>query len=123
MSGHFHYYDEGALRERLTKGVLRRSQEVIFLVGAPLSAPLAPGRPGVPDVEGVISLIRQEFADDSAQFEQALNGAGSKRYQTAFQFLQGRRGQQAANEYCSHRGPRGTELWLCLRQCRPRPVR
>jgi hypothetical protein len=98
MSVHFYYYDEEALRERLTKGLIKRSQEVIFLVGAPFSAPLGLGQPGVPDVEGVISLIRQEFADDMAQFEQALNSAGSKRYQAAFQFLQGRRGQQAANE-------------------------
>jgi len=95
------FYDEGALLERLSNGLRRRSQEVIFLVGAPMSAPPIPGGPGVPDVEGVIDLIRGEFPDDPRQvttLDKALDEAGDKRYQVAFQFLQGRRGQQGANE-------------------------
>jgi hypothetical protein len=87
-----HFYDEDALLERLSKGLKKHSQEVIFLVGAPLSSPVTPRGPGVPGVEGVINLIRSEFHDDSAQssaLDQALERAGVRQYQAAFQFLQG----------------------------------
>jgi len=97
----YDFYDEDALVERLSKALKKRHQETVFLVGAPLSAPVSPGLPGVPDVGGVISLIRAEFEDDACQLaalEEALEAAGDKRYQAAFQFLQGRRGQQTANE-------------------------
>jgi tetratricopeptide (TPR) repeat protein len=96
----FHFYDEAALLERLSRGLKKHSQEVIFLVGAPLSAPVAHGGPGVPGVEGVIDLIRSEFEDDLAQssaLSQTLQSAGVRQYQAAFEFLQGRRGQQIAN--------------------------
>jgi hypothetical protein len=101
MPDGYDFYDENALIERLSRAVKKRPQETVFLVGAPLSAPVRPGSPGVPDVDGVISLIRAEFEDDSGQLAKlglALQEAGDKRYQAAFQFLQGRRGQQTANE-------------------------
>lgn len=101
MAQAFHYYDRTALIERLSTGLKRHRQEVVFLVGAPLSAPLQPGGPGVPGVEGIIDLIRDEFAGEPAQLsvlDEELKDAGAKRYQIAFVFLQGRRGQQAANE-------------------------
>ena len=101
MSEPFHLYDEEALLERLSKGLKRHSQEVIFLVGAPLSMPLTPTGPGVPGVDGVIDLIRHEFGDEPAQLS-ALNAtvksAGARRYQAAFEFLHGRRGPQVANQ-------------------------
>jgi hypothetical protein len=96
----FDFYDESALLERLSKALRRRNQEVIFLVGAPMSAPPGPGSPGVPGVEGVIELIRSEFADDEQQLaalDQDLRRAEGRRYQTAFQFLQGRRGKSRDN--------------------------
>jgi tetratricopeptide (TPR) repeat protein len=96
-----HHYDHGALLERLTKGIKKRPQEVIFLVGAPMSSGAGAKRVGVPDVEGVIELIRQEFLDDDAQlqaFEASLARTASTRYQSAFAFLVGRRGQPTANE-------------------------
>lgn len=101
MSQRIHFHDEDALLERLSRGLNRRRQEVVFLVGSPISAPLGAGKPGVPDVDGVIDLIRREFADDSNQLvalRQALDQAGPDRYQEAFAFLQGRRGPQTANE-------------------------
>src|ERR1035441_5631857 len=101
METNYHFHDEGALLERLAKGLQKRCQEVVFLVGSPLSAPSVPGLPGVPGVNGVIDLIRLEFAEDSYQLgllDQALSRAASKRYQEAFLFLQGRRGQQTVNE-------------------------
>lgn len=93
-------HDEDALVERLSHGLSSGQQEVVFVAGAAFSAPLSPGAPGVPDVMGVIALIRKEFEADSHQlalFESALSGAGRKRYQAAFQFLQGRRGQNVVN--------------------------
>ena len=87
--------------ERLSTGLRKRSQEVVFLVGAPLSAPTAPGKPGVPGVDGMIELIRSEFSGELAQIaalNQTLDAAGYRRYQDAFVFLQGRRGQPTVNE-------------------------
>ena len=52
-------------------------------------------------MQGVIDLIREEFSNDAEQvsaFDQALQKSGNRCYQTAFQFLQGRRGQPTANE-------------------------
>jgi hypothetical protein len=74
MSEAFHFHDEPALLDRLSKGLSRRSQEVVFLVGAPLNSPARRGMPGVPGVDGVIELIRQEFRDDPFQLS-ALNQA------------------------------------------------
>jgi hypothetical protein len=95
MSDNSYFHDEGALLDRLSKGLKRRSQEVVFLVGAPLC------QPGVPGVEGVIDLIRNEFADDDqgvSAFNSRIEQARGNRYQEAFVFLQGRRGPQTANE-------------------------
>jgi hypothetical protein len=95
------FHDESALLDRLSTGLSRRPQEVIFLVGAPLSSPMSSGLPGVPDVGGMIELIRSEFNAELAEriaLEQELNRSGERMYQTAFSFLQGRRGQQTANE-------------------------
>jgi len=83
------------------KGLEKRDQEVIFLVGAALSAPIKPGALGVSGADEIIELIREEFACDSPQLailDEALRSAGEKRYQAAFLFVQGRLGQAAANE-------------------------
>jgi tetratricopeptide (TPR) repeat protein len=95
------FHDESALLDRLSTGLRRRQQEVIFLVGAPLSSPMSPGLPGVPGVDGMIDLIRGEFGIDPAErmaLERELSRSGQRIYQAAFSFLQGRRGQQTANE-------------------------
>lgn len=94
-----HYYDESALLERLTVGLKRSDRPVVFLLGSPLAAPLNPQLSGVPLVDGVIDLIRQEFLDPDQRtsFEQAVTTAPNP-YQAAFTFLLGRRGPDAANE-------------------------
>jgi SIR2-like protein len=95
------FHDESALLDRLSTGLSRRPQEVIFLVGAPLSSPMSPGLPGVPGVDGMIDLIRNEFSADAAErtaLDRDLSHSGQRKYQAAFSFLQGRRGQQTANE-------------------------
>jgi hypothetical protein len=93
-----HFYDEAALLERLTGGVLRSRQHVVFLVGSALAASPVPGQVGVPNVDGVIELIRNEFdGDQASEFDKSIL-AHPTPYQAAFTFLLGRRGQQSAND-------------------------
>ena len=94
-----HYYDAAALQERLTNGIKRGNQRAVFLVGSALTAPLEPSSPGVPGVDEVIQIIKKEFEGTAQAFEldKALEEQ-ENRYQAAFTFLLGRRGQQAANE-------------------------
>jgi hypothetical protein len=95
------FYDEEALLQRLSAGIRKRAQEVVFLVGAPVSAPVSIGSPGVPGVDGVIRLIRKEFEGDAGElllFDTEVADSGARKYQAAFIFLQGRRGQTTANE-------------------------
>ena len=92
------YYDEDALVERLTTGIQKSGQSVIFLVGSPVTSALPPNSIGVPDVRGVIDLIRQEFdATQQAELDKSLSSSRVP-YQAAFTFLLGRRGQHAANQ-------------------------
>ena len=99
MAGTHDYYDDAALLDRLTIGVRRSGKEVVFLVGSAISAAPEMEGIGVPGVDGVIELIRQEFDDpfQLAELEKVLGSAPNK-YQAAFAFLLGRRGQTAANE-------------------------
>ena len=91
-------YDEAALFERLTTGVQRSNQPVIFLVGSGLTAPIKEGGAGVPGVRGVIELIKGEFdAPQQIELEKQIC-ENANPYQAAFSFLLGRRGQQAANQ-------------------------
>ena len=94
-----YFHNQEALVERLSNGLRKRKQEVVFLVGSPLSAPPDPSAPGVPNVDGVIDLIRHEFSGEQLELlNRALDRPGTNRYQEAFLFLQGRRGQYTANE-------------------------
>jgi hypothetical protein len=92
------FYDQNALLERLTTGVDRSNQSVIFLVGSALTAPIGEPSVGVPAVAGVIDLIRQEFDAEQSQHLDAEIAKGANGYQAAFSFLLGRRGQQAVNQ-------------------------
>lgn len=95
------FYDQSALLARLTSALKKRPREVIFLVGSPLSAPASAGLLGVPNVSGMIDIIRGEFADDHNllnQLDILISTAKDKRYQEAFRFLQSRRGPAVANE-------------------------
>jgi tetratricopeptide (TPR) repeat protein len=97
----FDFYGESALLSRLTRAIELRHQQVIFLVGSPLSAPVAPSSIGVPNVDGIIAMIRGEFAGDTAEladYEREIAQSCDRRYQDAFRFLQGNRGQPVANE-------------------------
>jgi tetratricopeptide (TPR) repeat protein len=94
-------FDEAALISRLSTALNRRPQQVICIIGSPLTSPLEHGAPGVPGVEGIIQMIRDEFSDaepDRSAFESAVGAAAGRRYQAAFRYLQGTRGQGVANE-------------------------
>src|SRR5438045_791044 len=96
-----HFFGKEELVYRLSRGLEKRDQEVIFLVGAGLSVPIKAGGTGVFSTNQIIDLVRAEFGDDAAQLaslNEALESAKEKKYQAAFLFLQGRLGQAAANE-------------------------
>jgi len=94
------FYSESALVDRLSTGALDSDREVVFLVGAPAAAPDHPGAPGVPGVDGVIELMRSEFVSSVnalREFDEHVLKNDRLRYQRAFEFLIGRRGQDVAN--------------------------
>ncbi len=70
---------------------------VVFIVGSAITAPTSAGGLGVPGVSGVIELIRSTFDDTQRALLDASLDSSQNRYQEAFRFLIGRRGQQAAN--------------------------
>ncbi|MCK0128171.1 SIR2 family protein [Erythrobacter sp. F6033] len=92
------FYDEDALLYRLHEGVGESNKGVVFVVGAPITAP-TDEHSGVTDVEGVVDLIREEFSSKPAQIKKLENDLAKheNRYQAAFDFLVSRRGQDAAN--------------------------
>jgi len=93
------FFDEEALLDRLTSGVMESGRDVVFVTGAPLTGPTLVGGPGVANVAGVTELIRDHFASTPARLEQldAQLASSPNPYQTAFTFLTSRRGQDAAN--------------------------
>ncbi|APG08477.1 hypothetical protein BKD09_09060 [Bradyrhizobium japonicum] len=96
-SSNIEYYNQAALLDRLTDGLSRSEQSVVFLVGSAVTAP-AGGASGVPNVQGVIGLIKEEFPPDQLlDLDQRLQNSPQP-YQSAFSYLIGRRGQSAAND-------------------------
>lgn len=96
--GEHYFFDAPALVDRLTNGLKTSAREVVFVVGAPLTASRG-DITGVDDVGGVIKLIKDGFVTEQEnlkRFEATYHSAGNT-YQAAFRFLQGRRGQDAAN--------------------------
>jgi hypothetical protein len=90
---------EFASDEDLLDRLSARPHELVFLVGSAITAPSRPGEPGVPRVDGVIALIREEFrrATELQRFEAALAAEPENRYQAAFRFLLRTRDQDVAN--------------------------
>ncbi len=92
------FYEKDALLYRLYEGLENSDKQVVFVVGAPLTAPHRK-EPGVADVDAVVNLVRTEFAGKKVQLEKlnAMLFGSTNPYQTAFDFLSGRAGQDAAN--------------------------
>ena len=104
------YYKLADLIDRLCSAADRKDRAVTFLVGSPLTLPDHVGGHGVPGVSGMVDLIRREFegSDAETEFDQSLKGASANRYQRAFEFLHGRRGQDVANRIIR------TAVWQAL---------
>lgn len=101
---HSHFFSLDDLVNRLTYTARNKSKKIVFLLGAPFSAPRA-NKNGVPDVDGVIDLIRQEFSGDEnsiSDLESQLRGSAKNAYQAAMGFLQARRGQDVVNKIITH---------------------
>ena len=104
------FYKAADLVDRLCYAANRKDREVIFLVGSPISRPDHVGGHGVPDVSGMIDLIRDEFKDTEAEAELdgCIKGTSGTPYQGAFEFLHGRRGQDVVNRIVR------TAVWQAL---------
>jgi hypothetical protein len=93
------FFDQEDLLDRLAHACQAKTKNIVFIVGSPLTAPYGDA-PGVASVDGVISYIRNEFANDKnalAKLDGLLASQEQHEYQSAFEFLIGRRGQSEAN--------------------------
>ena len=104
------YYKSSDLVDRLCTAANRKDRAVTFLVGSALTLPDHVGGHGVPGVSDIVDLIRHEFKGSHAEadFQQNLKGGPANQHQKAFEFLQGRRGQDVANRIVR------TAVWRAL---------
>jgi hypothetical protein len=94
------FYDKDALLDRLSDGVNESGKEVVFVVGSPITAPYGTSDFGVANVQAVVELIRDQFTGKPNRLSvlDAELTKSDNRYQAAFKFLSGARGQDAANK-------------------------
>ena len=111
------FYEQDALLYRLREGLENSGKSVVFVVGAPITAPHEE-TPGVSDVAAVVELIRARFQGQSTHLNKldAKLASAANRYQEAFDFLSPRLGQDAANDIVKQAVsgaliPSGTEDW------------
>ncbi|WP_322003756.1 SIR2 family protein [Paraburkholderia tropica] len=88
------FYGADVLLDRL----IHAQREVIFFFGSALTIPETKGAPGVPNVSGVIALVKDAL-HDSPDVDPAEHGSKDlgEIYRNAFADLQARRGQDIAN--------------------------
>ena len=93
------YYEQVDLQDRLVNASENKDRAVVFMVGSAISLPDHEGGHGVEGVDGIVDLIRREFdgSDAISEFDRQVNRESENKYQKAFEFLHGRRGQDAAN--------------------------
>lgn len=88
--------DERVLVRRLVRA-FEEGGKVVFLVGSPLTAPESLNAPGVPNVKGMIELIRSELGRDESELDNVdLSNLGTA-YQSAFETLRRFCGLDAVN--------------------------
>ena len=95
----FNFHDYKALISRIVSIAQEGKKEIVFLVGAPLTAPPSQGIPGVANVIATTGIIRDIIAEDEdiiKDFDTDIHESDNA-YQAAFTFLQGHRGQDTAN--------------------------
>ncbi|RQS48086.1 NB-ARC domain-containing protein [Burkholderia sp. Bp8986] len=94
------FHDADTLRDRLAYNITTKQKPIVFLLGAPASGSVGDVS-GVPDVDGVVELVRAHFSDSPSSLsalERDLTQASTNAYQAAMTFLLGRRGQDAVND-------------------------
>jgi len=94
------FFEEDDLIDRLVHAAQEKAKPVVFIVGSPLTAPHA-GSVGVLNVDQIVDMIREEFSRDAkslAKLDDALSSTVQFPYQSAFEFLNGRRGPAYANQ-------------------------
>ncbi|WAS96370.1 hypothetical protein [Nannocystis punicea] len=88
------FADEEDLLGRLTD----RPENLVYLVGSPISASNRTDTPGVPGVVEMIERVRAEFSGSALQrLDAKLTATPTNKYQAAFLFLQQNKGQDAVN--------------------------
>lgn len=99
MNNDLDFYEKDALLYRLHEGLKNSQKDVVFVVGAPITAPIG-GSLGVADVAAVVDLVRNRFAKQARQLEKLDEclSTSSNQYQAAFDFLVPRQGQDATNQ-------------------------
>lgn len=92
------FYTRDDLYERLTTGVGEQEKRIILVVGSAVScAHNGDSFVGVPNVAQTIDLIKGRFEGGQARALETHLANGDNPYQSAFKFLLGRRGPEAAN--------------------------
>ena len=94
------FYQSSDLVDRLCTASDRNDRSVVFLVGSAISLPDYEGGHGVPGVSGIVDLIRLELhgSDAASDFDNLIANEAENPYQKAFEYLQGRRGQDTVNK-------------------------
>lgn len=94
------FFEEDDLLDRLIYAAEQKVKPVVFIVGSPLTASYKDSH-GVLNVDEIVNIIREEFSRDSkvlAKLDEALSSTKQFPYQSAFEFLIGRRGPEYANQ-------------------------
>ena len=90
-----------ASKEALISSLKYEKRPISILTGAPLSMPDTVNSPGVPGIDGIISIIEDymQEANLKTDFSRAIeNLDDGKRYQKAFEFVRNWLNQDAVNE-------------------------
>jgi len=96
----YYFGSADALHDRIAFAHSKQ-KPVIFVVGAPLTAPVNGSGEGVPGVNEIVDVIKNEFATNAEarkNLESVLRTSGQSSYQNAFEFLISRRGLEQANQ-------------------------
>lgn len=104
VPGPLELHEKSALLDRITGAVTFGQRPVVFLVGSPISAPSGNIQVGVPDVSGMIDLVREALRSCTGKEPPLLDG-----YQKAFLELKGRVGVDEVNRVVRRAVLRSTE--------------
>lgn len=105
------FFDSADLIDRLCSVSSTKDRRIILLVGSALSLPDEGSSYGVPGVSAMVELVCRELGPNSeavSELRRRLGEDPANRYRRAFEFLLGRRGQDAVNRVVR------TAVWRAL---------